>query len=85
MNRFKKVEDLTKGKTTYSVGDTVHIKRWYHEEGSKNFHSMGNCLMVNVKHPITKITIDEETGRDTLWCGKFSTSTTDIANKGICV
>lgn len=44
---------------------------------------MGNCLMVDVKVPITKITLDDESGRDTLWCGKFSTSTDDIANKGI--
>lgn len=47
------------------------------------FHEMGNCIMVDVKVPIDKITIDEETGKDTLWCGKFSTSTTDIANKGV--
>ena len=67
----------------YSVGDIIHIQRWYCAEGSKDFEKMGNCVMVDVKVPITKITIDDETGRDTLWCGKFGTSSTDIANKGI--
>lgn len=67
----------------FRVGDVVHIKRWYYSEGTKDFDKMGNSVMVDVKHPIEKITIDDNTGIDTLWCGKFSTSSNDIANKGI--
>lgn len=81
MERFRQVN----AHNGFSVGDIVHIKRWYYGEGTSDFNNMGNCVMLDVKVPIEKITINEETGKDTLWCGKFSTSTTDIANKGICM
>lgn len=77
--RFREVKEY-KG---YKVGDVIHIKRWYHAEGSKDFNTMGNCVMIDVKVPISKITIDDNTGQDMLWCGKFGTSSNDIANKGI--
>lgn len=67
----------------FKVGDTIHIKRWYTEEGSKDFNRMGNWITVNVTHSIDKITIDLDTGIDCFWCGIFSTSSEDIANKGI--
>lgn len=66
----------------FSVGDTIHIKRWYYAEGSVAFNRMGNCVMVDVTGPIDRITIDE-TDRDTIWCGKYSTSSADVANKGV--
>lgn len=82
-NRFKEVDSIN----GYSVGDIIHIKRYYYEEGSLESRSrdamMSNPVMVDVKTDITKITIDEVTDRDILWCGKWSTSSTDIANKGI--
>lgn len=80
-NRFKEVKEY-KG---FKIGDTIHIQRWYYGEDTREFltHRIDNSIMVDVKLPIDKITIDEETGKDTLWCGKFSTSTTDIGNKGL--
>lgn len=79
MNHFKKVEKL-KG---YSIGDVIHIKRYYFGEDTLDFNDARNCIIVDTKQPIDKITIDEATGKDTLWCGKFTTSSTDIANKGV--
>lgn len=78
MERFKQVDNYS----GFSIGDVIHIKRWYYPEKSVDFQKIGNCVMVDVKHVIDKITIDNNSGRDTLWCGKFSTSTTDVANKG---
>lgn len=79
MERFRQVDSHG----GFSVGDVIHIKRWYYPEGSTDFKKVFNCVTVDVKHAIDKITIDDETGLDTLWCGKFSTSTTDVANKGL--
>lgn len=79
MERFRKI----KHHKLFKVGDIIHIKRWYYGEDTADFNKMGNCVMVDVKHPIDKITVDENTGRDTLWCGKFCTSSIDIANKGV--
>lgn len=76
--KFRKV----KQHNGFKIGDTIHIKRWYYPENSKDFSKIGNCIMVDVKEKIDDITIDDNTGKDTIWCGKYSTSSTDIANKG---
>lgn len=55
----------------FEVGDIIHIKR-----------SVGGTVMVDTQQMIDKITIDDESGKDTIWCGKYSTSSTDVANKG---
>jgi hypothetical protein len=78
MERFREVQEHN----GFKVGDVIHIKRWYYEEGTKDFNKMGNCVMVEGDVPIEKITIDDHTGKDTLWCKGCSTSSRDIANKG---
>lgn len=81
MEKFRQVDSHN----GFSVGDVIHIKRWYYAEGTEDFQKSNNCIMLDVEHAIEKITIDDETGCDILWCGKFSTSTTDVANKGLVI
>ncbi len=85
MDKFKKVQNVVSQKHgVISVGDTVHIKCWYYGEGTTKFNDISNKVMVDVKAKVEKITIDEtDNNRDIIWCGKFSTSSTDIANKGL--
>lgn len=65
----------------FSIGDMLHIQRWYFAENGPDFHTMGNCIMVDVVHPITQIH-QWDCGFVSLVCGKFSTTPTDVANKG---
>lgn len=79
MNRFKPVSEFNGIKP----GDKIHIKRWYFEEGSPNFSNIYNSVAVDVVVPVEKITVNENDGIATFWCGRYSTTSNDIANKGI--
>jgi hypothetical protein len=89
-NRFRPVTSvISKRHGVIEVGDTVHIKRYYYPEETLKFDSaeakLNNPVMVDVQAKVTMITVDESDPdyRDTIWCGQFSTSTRDGANKGV--